>query len=45
MGQSHRRISRSVSQDRAGIRALPQYQDIDAALKIVDDALNKTGKK
>ncbi len=25
--------------------SLPQYQDIDAALKIVDDALAKAGKK
>ena len=25
--------------------SLPQYQDIDAALKIVDDALDKAGKK
>ena len=25
--------------------SLPQYQDVDAALKIVDDALNKAGKK
>ncbi len=25
--------------------SLPQYQDIDAALKIIDDALNKAGKK
>jgi len=25
--------------------SLPQYQDIDAALKIVDDALNKSGKR
>jgi hypothetical protein len=25
--------------------SLPQYQDIDTALKIVDDALAKAGKK
>jgi len=25
--------------------SLPQYQDIDAALKIIDDAINKAGKK
>jgi hypothetical protein len=25
--------------------SLPQYQDIDAALKIIDDALAKAGKK
>ena len=25
--------------------SLPQYQDIDAALKIVDEALTKAGKK
>jgi hypothetical protein len=25
--------------------SLPQYQDIDAALKIVDEALAKAGKK
>jgi uncharacterized protein (DUF779 family) len=25
--------------------SLPQYQDIDAALKIIDEALTKAGKK
>jgi len=32
-------------QEKCVNTSLPQYQDIDAAVKIVDDALTKAGKK